>query len=76
MPEDLSYLLETPSEEEEERVRKAVEAECVRAIAVYLDEVATTMETNSIECLNSATLRAMSEQFTDRLNNDNTNHDN
>lgn len=67
MPEDLSYLLETPSPEEEERVRKAVEAECIRAIGNYLVEVSETMEKNSIECLNPATLRAMAEQFTNRL---------
>jgi hypothetical protein len=69
MPEDLSYLLEKPTEEEEERVRKAVEAECVKAISVYLDEVAATMETQSIDCLNPATLRAMSEEMKKRLTN-------
>ena len=69
MPEDLSYLLEKPTEEEEERVRKAVEAECIKAISVYLDEVAATMETQSIDCLNPATLRAMSEEMKKRLTN-------
>jgi hypothetical protein len=69
MPEDLSYLLETPSPEEEERVRKAVEAECIRAIGNYLLEVSETMERNSIDCLNPATLRAMSEEMKKRLTN-------
>ena len=72
-PEDLSYLLETPSKEEEERVRKAVEQECIRAIGNYLNEVADTMDANSIETLNSASLRAMAEQFTNRLINDENN---
>jgi hypothetical protein len=66
-PEDLSYLLETPSPEEEERVRKAVEAECIRAIIQYLGEISETMEKNSIECINPATLRAMSEEMKKRL---------
>ena len=76
-PEDLSYLLEKPTEEEEERVRKAVESECIKAISVYLDEVAATMETQSIDCLNPATLRAMSEEMKKRLTQDgNTNNNN
>jgi hypothetical protein len=73
---DLSYINEVPSEAQEEAVKKAVEAECMRAIAVYLTEVADTMETNNVETLNVPTLRAMAEQFTNRLNNDNTNNDN
>lgn len=73
---DLSYINEQPSEAQEEAVKKAVEAECMRAIAVYLTEVADTMEANNVETLNVPTLRAMAEQFTNRLNNDNTNNDN
>jgi len=67
MPEDLSYLLSKPTPEEEEKVRAAVEAECIKAISVYLDEVATTMEINSIECLNPVTIRAMFEEMQNRL---------
>jgi hypothetical protein len=73
-PEDLSYLLETPSKEEEERVRKAVEQECIRAIIQYLEEISETMEKNSIECLNPATLRAMSEEMKKRLNQNDENN--
>ena len=73
---DLSYINEQPSEAQEEAVKKAVEAECMRAIAVYLTEVADTMEANNVQTLNVPTLRAMAEQFTNRLNNDNTNNDN
>ena len=74
---DLSYLAEQPSEAQEEAVKKAVEAECMRAIVTYLNEVADTMDANKIETLNSASLRAMAEQFTNRLEtNGNTNNDN
>jgi len=71
---DLSYLSEQPSEAQEEAVKKAVEAECMRAIATYLNEVADTMDANGIENLNSASLRAMAEQFTNRLSNDENNN--
>jgi hypothetical protein len=64
---DLSYLSEQPSEAQEEAVKKAVEAECMRAIATYLNEVADTMEANQIESLSADALRAMAEQFTQRL---------
>jgi hypothetical protein len=67
---DLSYINDQPSEAQEDAVRKAVEAECVRAIATYLNEVADTMEANGIESLNVPSLRAMAEQFNQRLNND------
>jgi hypothetical protein len=64
---DLSYLSEMPSEAQEEAVRKAVEAECIKAIATYLNEVADTMEANKIESLSTDALRAMAAQFTQRL---------
>jgi hypothetical protein len=65
---DLSYINEQPSEAQEDAVRKAVEDECIRAIATYLNEVADTMDANNIETLNAPSLRAMAEQFTARLN--------
>lgn len=67
---DLSYLVETPTEEQEAAVRQAVEAECLRAISVYLEEVAATMDANGIESIGSVALRAMSETLTQRANND------
>ena len=67
---DLSYINETPSEAQEDAVRAAVEAECVRAIATYLVEVADAMDANGIESIGSVALRAMAEQFTHRINND------
>lgn len=67
---DLSYINEAPSEAQEEAVKKAVEAECMRAIATYLIEVANAMDTNEIESLNSDSLRAMADTFTKRLEDD------
>lgn len=71
MPVDLSYLSEQPSEAQEEAVKKAVEAECIRAISTYLIEVANAMDANEIETLNSVSLRAMADELSKRLNNDN-----
>ena len=67
---DLSYINEQPSEAQEEAVKKAVETEVLRAIATYLIEVADAMDLNEIETLNSVALRAMAEQFTNRIHND------
>ena len=64
---DLSYINEQPSEAQEEAVRKAVEQECIRAIATYLTEVADAMETNGIETLNAPSIRAMAETLNQRL---------
>ena len=64
---DLSYSNEQPSEAQEEAVRKAVEAECIRAISTYLTEVADAMETNGIETLNAPSIRAMAETLNQRL---------
>jgi hypothetical protein len=64
---DLSYINEQPSEAQEDAVRKAVEQECIRAIATYLNEVADTMDANSIETLSVPSLRAMSNELYKRL---------
>jgi hypothetical protein len=64
---DLSYINEQPSEAQEDAVRKAVEQECIRAIATYLNEVADTMDANSIETLSVPSLRAMSNELHKRL---------
>jgi hypothetical protein len=66
---DISYINEQPSEAQEEAVKKAVEAECIRAITTYLIEVANAMDTNEIETLNSVSLRAMADELSKRLNN-------
>jgi hypothetical protein len=67
MVQDLSYLTEQPSEAQEDAVKLAVEQECIRAISVYLTEVADTMESNNIETLNVPTLRAMAQEMSNRL---------
>jgi hypothetical protein len=74
---DLSYINEVPSEAQEEAVKKAVEAECIRAIATYLNEVADAMDANSIETLNVPSLRAMANELSKRLENgESTNEEN
>jgi hypothetical protein len=73
MVQDLSYLTEQPSEAQEKAVKLAVEQECIRAISVYLTEVADTMESNSIETLNVPTLRAMAQEMFNRLIEDGEN---
>jgi hypothetical protein len=67
MVKDLSYIHDLPSEELEAAITQAVEEQCLRAIINYLEEVATTMDTQGIETLNSDALRAMAAQFTQRL---------
>ena len=64
---DLSYIHEIPSEEQEKAVKKAVQEECLRAIIMYLTEVADTLDANKIETLNVPTLRAMAQELANRL---------
>ena len=64
---DLSYINETPSEAQEDAVRLAVEQECIRAIVTYLEEVATTMDANGIQFIDSANLRAMADTLFIRI---------
>lgn len=70
MVQDLSFIHESINEEEAQRVRAAVATECIRAIATYLTEVADTMETHGIHNLDVPALRAMAEQFNNRIEND------
>lgn len=70
MVQDLSYLQEIPSESQEQAIRNAVATECIRAISTYLTEVADTMEANNIQNLDVPALRAMAEQFNNRIEND------
>ena len=70
MVQDLSYIHDSPSEDQEEAVQQAVEQECIRAIAIYLEEVADTMDSSNIMTLNSATIRAMAAEFFNRLPED------
>ena len=75
MVQDLSFIHENINEEEEERVRKAVEEQCLLAIIQYLTEVATTMETQGIETLNAPSLRAMAETLQQRLSTEEKTND-
>jgi hypothetical protein len=67
MIQDLSFIHEKTPEEQEEAIRNAVEQECIRAMAIYLEEVADTMDSSNIMTLNSATIRAMAAEFSNRL---------
>jgi hypothetical protein len=67
MPLDLSYLNELPSESQEQAVQNAVNQACIDSIVKYLTEIADTMESNSIESLNTATIRAMAQEMSNRL---------
>jgi uncharacterized protein YggE len=70
MPQDLSYINEQPSEAQEEAITQAVGNAILQAMADYLNEIADTMVSNNIKTLNAETIRAMSEQFTNRITNE------
>ena len=70
---DLSYIAEQPSEAQEEAVRKAIEFECLLAITQYLNEVADAMDTNDIQFIDSANLRAMANTLLKRISTDGEN---
>lgn len=63
---DLSYINEQPSEAQEDAVKKAIEQECFKAIAAYLDNIAELMDSKGIETLNVPTIRAMAEEMKGR----------
>jgi hypothetical protein len=70
MVQDLSYLQDLasqPSEDQEQAVQNAVNEACINSIVKYLTEIADTMELNSIESLNKATIRAMAQEMSNRL---------
>jgi len=66
---DLSYIHESPSEAQEEAVKKAVEQECIRTLVTYLTEVANAMDANEIKTIDSSDLRAMASELSKRLEN-------
>ena len=66
MPVDLSYLSEIPSEAQEQAVQRAIEKECLVAIAIYLNQIADTMTAQSIETLNVPTIQAMAKEMETR----------
>jgi len=66
MPVDLSYINEQPSEAQETAVQKAVEKECLKAISMYLNQIADTMTAQNIEALNVPTIQAMANEMETR----------
>ena len=68
MVQDLSYINEQPSEAQETAVQQAVEKECLKAIQLYLTQIADTMDAQSIESLNVPTIRAMALEMETRVN--------
>lgn len=63
---DLSYLKDQPSEAQEAAIQNAVEVECLKAIGMYLVQIADTMKDKSIETLNEETVRAMAAEMEQR----------
>ena len=66
MPLDLSYINEQPSEAQEAAVQRAIEKECLKAISMYLNQIADTMLTKNIETLNVPTIQAMAQEMETR----------
>jgi hypothetical protein len=60
---DLSYINEQPSEAQEAAVQRAVEKECLKAIGMYLNQIADTMLDKGIETLNVPTIQAMAQEM-------------
>ena len=66
MVQDLSFIHDRNNEEEEQRVQKAVEKECLKAIGMYLNQIADTMLAQNIETLNVPTIQAMAQEMETR----------
>ena len=69
MTQDLSYMNEQPSEAQEQAIQEAITRECMNAIVLYLEEVADTMDKQSIETLNVPTLRSMAQELRNKNKN-------
>jgi hypothetical protein len=63
---DFSYMQDQPSEAQEQAIQEAITRECIKAIAIYLGEVADKMESSNIVSLNVPTLRAMAQELDNR----------
>jgi hypothetical protein len=63
MVQDLSYLTEQPSEAQEEAIKRAVEKECLKAIATYLVQLTDIMKANDIAALTEEQLLAMAQEL-------------
>jgi len=63
MPLDLSYINEQTSEAQEAAVQLAVEVECLKAIAAYLQQIHQQMIDNDIATINQETVLAMANEM-------------
>lgn len=54
-------------QEEEEIVLKEVEKACMNSIIAYLEQLATTMETNKLLAITATDLRAMANEMKGRI---------
>jgi hypothetical protein len=59
-------MQDQPSEAQEQAIQEAITRECIKAISIYLGEVADKMESSNIESLNVPTLRAMAQELDNR----------
>ena len=53
--------------DEEQAVVREVERACMQAIVSYLDNLATTMETNKLVAITATDLRAMASEMAKRI---------
>jgi hypothetical protein len=58
---DLAFIHEKTTEEDEQRIRAAVEQECLKSIFMYLTQLADAMEANNLPPLDAVNLRGMAE---------------
>ena len=58
---DLAFIHEKTTEEDEQRIRAAIEAECYKSIYLYLTQLADLVENQSLPDLTAEHLRAMAE---------------
>ena len=72
---DLSYITEQPSEQQEEAIKKAIEQECLKAVYLYLTQLADAMEANNLPPLDAVNLRAMAEVMKVRSEDNEENND-
>lgn len=67
MVQDLSFIHEKTTEEDEQRIRVAIERECYKAIHMYLTQLADLMDDANLPDLTSEQLRAMAEVMEQRV---------
>ena len=58
---DLAFIHEKTTEEDEQRIRAAIEQECLKSIFLYLTQLADLMDSGNLPDLTAEHLRAMAE---------------